>query len=44
MVLAIVLLALGAVTGGHDLMGVQHVLMLPAMLGVMLARRDEYSR
>jgi len=41
--LALALLAAGVVTDGHDLMGIQHTLMFPAMLGVMLLRRDEYS-
>ncbi len=36
-------LAAGVLTDGHALMGVQHSLMFPAMLAVMLLRRDEYS-
>jgi hypothetical protein len=27
----------------HSLMGIQHALMFPAMFGVMLLRRDEYT-
>jgi hypothetical protein len=41
--LALLLLALGAATGTTAL-GIQHVMMLPGMLVVMLMRRDEYSR
>ena len=41
--LALALLAAGVVTGGHALMGIQHTLMFPAMFGVMLLRRSEYS-
>ena len=37
------LLAAGAVTDYHALMGTQHTIMFPAMFGVMLLRRDEYS-
>ena len=36
-------LAAGVLTDGHALMGIQHALMFPAMLGVMLMRRREYS-
>jgi hypothetical protein len=42
--LALLLFAVGAATGTTTLLGVQHVVMLPAMLFVMLLRRDEYSR
>jgi hypothetical protein len=42
--LAVALLATGVMTDPHALMGVQHTLMFPAMLAVMLLRRDEYSR
>ena len=41
--LAMALLPAGVVTDGHALMGIQHTIMFPAMLGVMLLRRDEYS-
>jgi hypothetical protein len=37
------LLACHVVTDAGVLLGVEHVAMLGAMLGVMLARRDEYS-
>jgi flagellar biosynthetic protein FliP len=40
---ALALLAAGTVTDKGALMLIQHVIMLPAMLGVMLLRRDEYS-
>jgi len=40
---ALALLAAGTVDDGHALMGIQHALMFPAMLAVMLLRRDEYS-
>ena len=33
----------GVLDGAHAQMGVQHVVMFPAMLGVMLLRRDEYT-
>jgi hypothetical protein len=39
----LVLLAAGAVTDVHSLMGIQHATMFPAMFGVMLLRRDEYT-
>jgi len=42
-VLAIALYAASVVTDGHTLMGIQHTIMFPAMLAVMLLRRDEYS-
>ena len=38
------LLAAGAVTDYHALMGIQHMIMFPAMFGVMLLRREEYSQ
>jgi hypothetical protein len=38
------LLARDVVTDAGVLLGAEHVVMLAAMLGVMLARRDEYSR
>lgn len=41
--LALLLLAAGALTETATLLGVQHLVMLPAMLVVMLLRRDEYS-
>ena len=41
--LAGALLAAGVVTDGHALMGIQHTIMFPAMLAVMLWRREEYS-
>jgi hypothetical protein len=37
------LLAAGVMTDYHALMGVQHSIMFPAMFGVMLLRREEYS-
>ena len=40
---AIGLLASGALTDFSTLMAVEHVAMLPAMLGVMLLRYDEYA-
>jgi flagellar biosynthetic protein FliP len=40
---AIVLLWVGLVEDRGALMGIQHIVMLPAMLGAMLLRRDEYS-
>jgi hypothetical protein len=40
---AIVLLWIGLVEDRGALMGIQHVAMLPAMLGAMLLRRDEYA-
>lgn len=40
---AIGLLAAGLVTDVHALLMIQHVVMLPAMLGAMLLRRDEYA-
>jgi hypothetical protein len=40
---AIALLGLGVVEDGGALMAIQHVVMFPAMLGVMLLRRDEYT-
>jgi hypothetical protein len=40
---AIALLAGGLVEDGGMLMLIQHVVMFPAMLGVMLLRRDEYT-
>jgi hypothetical protein len=40
----VALLATGALTDFHELMMLEHVVMFPAMLGVMLLRRDEYSR
>jgi hypothetical protein len=39
----IALLWAGAGSDVHGLMGIQHVAMFPAMLGVMLLRRDEYT-
>jgi hypothetical protein len=41
--LAIALLWANVLDGGHAAMGVQHVIMFPAMLAVMLLRRDEYT-
>jgi len=41
--LVLIPLAAGAMTDGHALMGIQHILMFPAMLAVMLMRRREYS-
>jgi hypothetical protein len=40
---AIALMWAGVLEGGHAAMGVQHVIMFPAMLGVMLLRPDEYT-
>ena len=40
---ALALLEAGALGGAHAAMGVQHTVMFPAMLGVMLLRRDEYT-
>ena len=40
---ALALLEAGALGGAHAAMGVQHVVMFPAMLGVMLLRRGEYT-
>jgi hypothetical protein len=40
---AIALLAVELVEDGGTLMLIQHVVMFPAMLGVMLLRRDEYT-
>jgi len=40
---AIALLQAGALEGSHAAMMVQHVAMFPAMLAVMLLRRDEYT-
>jgi hypothetical protein len=37
------LLAANLVTDGGVLLGAEHVVMLAAMLGVMLARREEYT-
>ena len=39
----LVLLAAGVNTDVHSLMGIQHATMFPAMFGVMLLRRDEYT-
>jgi len=39
----IALLAAGLLTDVGDLLMIEHLVMLPAMLGVMLLRRDEYS-
>jgi hypothetical protein len=39
----IALLAAGIATDVGDLLLIEHVVMLPSMLGVMLLRRDEYS-
>ena len=38
------LLGAGVMTDYHGLMGVQHMIMFPAMFAVMLLRREEYSR
>ena len=43
-VAAIVLLWAGALADSHAALMIQHVAMFPAMLLVMLARRDEYTR
>ena len=40
---ALALLEAGALDGAHAAMGIQHIVMFPAMLGVMLLRREEYS-
>ena len=40
---AIALLWIGALESGHTAMGIQHVIMFPAMLGVMFLRLDEYT-
>ena len=40
---AIALLATGAMTDTGQLLTLEHVVMLPSMLGVMLLRRDEYT-
>jgi hypothetical protein len=40
---ALALLEAGALHGAHAAMGLQHVVMFPAMLGVMLLRRGEYT-
>ena len=40
---ALALLEAGSLGGAHAAMGVQHVVMFPAMLGVMLLRRGEYT-
>jgi hypothetical protein len=40
---ALALLEAGALDGAHAAMGIQHVVMFPAMLGVMLLRRGEYT-
>jgi flagellar biosynthetic protein FliP len=42
-ILLIALLAVGAVSDGGSLLLLEHLLMLPAMFGVMLLRPDEYS-
>ena len=39
----IALLAAGVMTDVGDLIVLEHVVMLPSMLGVMLLRREEYS-
>jgi hypothetical protein len=41
--LAIALLWAGVLENGHAAMGIQHVIMFPAMAGVMLLRLDEYT-
>jgi hypothetical protein len=41
--LALALLWAGALESGHSAMGIQHVIMFPAMLGVMFLRLDEYA-
>ena len=41
--LALSLLWAGALESGHSAMGIQHVIMFPAMLGVMFLRLDEYT-
>ena len=40
---AIALLWTGALDSGHTAMGIQHVIMFPAMLAVMFLRLDEYT-
>ena len=40
---AIALLWSGALESGHTAMGIQHVIMFPAMLAVMFLRLDEYT-
>ena len=40
---ALALLEAGALGDAHSAMAVQHVVMFPAMLGVMLLRRSEYT-
>jgi hypothetical protein len=42
--LAIGLLWAGVLASEHTAMGIQHAVMFPAMLGVMLLRLDEYTR
>ena len=39
---ALLLYEAGALDDAHAAMGIQHVVMFPAMLGVMLLRRGEY--
>jgi hypothetical protein len=41
--LAIGLLWAGALDSGHTAMGIQHVIMFPAMLAVMFLRLEEYT-
>jgi hypothetical protein len=41
--LAITLLRAGALESGHSAMGIQHMVMFPAMLAVMFLRVDEYT-
>jgi hypothetical protein len=41
--LAIGLMSAGVLEDGHAAMGIQHVIMFPAMLGAMLLRLDEYT-
>jgi hypothetical protein len=40
---AIALLWAGVLDSGHTAMGIQHVIMFPAMLAVMFLRLDEYT-
>jgi hypothetical protein len=40
---ALVLYEAGTLGDAHAAMGIQHVVMFPAMLGVMLLRRGEYT-
>ena len=40
---ALALYEAGVLGGAHAAMGIQHVVMFPAMLGVMLLRREEYA-